>query len=91
MPSELSLSVKAAIKIFAALKTSDEHGEIAIDVFRSIRDEAALLMERQTICDTFDLDPLKFIDGDDKLRKQVERMKVIRKLYYNIFNLYSLH
>ncbi len=67
-------SVKAAIDSFVSLKTAD--GEIAIDVLRSIRDEAELLMERQTIWDTFDSDPLKFYDGDSHLRDQVERVKV---------------
>jgi Fe-S-cluster-containing dehydrogenase component len=74
MPSELTQNVKAAIHNFVSLQTSN--GEVAIDVLRSIRDEAALLMERQTIWDTFDSDPLKFYDDDPQLRNQVERLKV---------------
>jgi len=76
MPSELTLSVKAAINNFLAIKTSDDHGEIAIDILRALRDEAALLMERQTIWDTLDSDPFKCYDGDDLLRREVERVKV---------------
>lgn len=82
MPSDVAISVKAALNNFVSQKTAD--GEIAIDVLRSIRDEAALLMERQTIWDTFDIDPLKFFDGDDDLRKQVERIKVSLKIYGGI-------
>lgn len=82
MPSDVAISVKAALNNFVSQKTAD--GEIAIDVLRSIRDEAALLMERQTIWDTFDIDPLKFFDGDDALRKQVERIKVSLKIYGGI-------
>ena len=74
MPSELTQNVKAAIHNFVSLQSSN--GEVAIDVLRSIRDEAALLMERQTIWDTFDSDPLKFYDDDPQLRNQVERLKV---------------
>ena len=76
MPSELTQSVRTAINNFLTVKTSDDHGEIAIDVLRAIRDEAALLMEKQTIFDTFDSDPMKFYDGDIQLMKQIERMKV---------------
>ncbi len=74
MPSELTQHVKAAIHNFVSLQISN--GEVAIDVLRSIRDEAALLMERQTIWDTFDSDPFKFYDDDPQLRNQVERLKV---------------
>jgi hypothetical protein len=76
MPSELTQSVRTAINNFLSVKTSDDHGEIAIDVLRAIRDEAALLMEKQTIFDTFDSDPMKFYDGDIQLMKQIERIKV---------------
>mmetsp|Transcript_16702 Transcript_16702/g.25022 ORF Transcript_16702/g.25022 Transcript_16702/m.25022 type:complete len:315 (+) Transcript_16702:65-1009(+) len=77
MPSELTQSVRTAINNFLSVKTSDDHGEIAIDVLRAVRDEAALLMERQTIFDTFDSDPMKFYDGDIQLMKQIERIKKI--------------
>lgn len=78
MPSELTKSVKDAISNFVSLKTSDSEGYIAIDVLRSIRDEATLMMEYQTICDTFDSDPLRLFDDDDRgtVRHQVSRLKV---------------
>jgi len=77
MPSELTQSVRSAINSFLSLKTSDDHGEIDIDVLRTIRDEAALLMERQTIFDAFDSDALKFFDGDIQLMHQVEQLKKV--------------
>ena len=78
MPSELTKSVKEAISNFVKVKTSDDEGCIAIDVLRSIRDEATLMMEYQTICDTFDSDPLHLFDDDDQgiVRRQVSRLKV---------------
>lgn len=75
MPSDLTKNVKNAINNFVALRTSDAHGDIAIDVLRAIRDEAALLVEKQAIFDAFDADALKFYDGDDELRRIVERIK----------------
>lgn len=75
MPSDLKQKVKIAINNFVASRTSNDHGDIAIDVLRVIRDEAALLMERQTIVDAFDSDALKFYDGDESLKIQVERIK----------------
>mmetsp|Transcript_5207 Transcript_5207/g.6714 ORF Transcript_5207/g.6714 Transcript_5207/m.6714 type:complete len:311 (+) Transcript_5207:84-1016(+) len=75
MPSELTTSVQAAIENFIQLKTSDDHGHIAIDVLRAIRDESTLLMERQIICDTFDSDPLKLFD-DDPSDENIRRKKV---------------
>lgn len=74
MPSEIAQGVKAAIKNFVALRTAN--GDIEIDVLRTIRDEATLLMERQTIFDAFDCDSLRFYDGDMDLKEQVERLKV---------------
>ena len=78
MPSELTSSVQNAIQNFVNMKTSDDHGYIAIDVLRAIRDEATLMMECQTICETFDSDPLHLYDGDDKniIKSQVARLKV---------------
>jgi hypothetical protein len=86
MPSELTQSVRTAINSFVSLKTSDDHGEIAIDVLRAIRAEADLLMERQTIFDAFDSDTLNFFDGDIQLINQVERLKVINLLDCSILN-----
>jgi hypothetical protein len=75
------------------LKTSDDHGEIAIDVLRAIRAEADLLMERQTIFDAFDSDALNFFDGDIQLINQVERLKVINlfRLFHSKFPKYPLN
>lgn len=80
MPSDLTKNVKNAINNFVALRTSDAHGDIAIDVLRAIRDEASLLVEKQAIFDAFDADALKFYDGDDELRRIVERIKVRAKI-----------
>ena len=93
MPSELTQSVRSAINSFLSLKTSDDHGEIDIDVLRTIRDEAALLMERQTIFDAFDSDALKFFDGDIQLMHQVEQLKVRNPLQLLIskYPAYLLH
>ena len=88
MPSELTRSVKDAISNFVSLKTSDDEGFIAIDVLRSIRDEATLMMEKQTICDTFDSDPLHLFDDDDRgtVRRQVSRLTVSFFRWINFLN-----
>lgn len=77
MPSKLAESVKAAIGAFITQKTSED-SEIPIDILRTIRDEASLLMEKQTICDAFDCNALGFYDDDENsdLKNQVERLKV---------------
>jgi hypothetical protein len=87
MPSDLKQKVKIAINNFVASRTSNDHGDIAIDVLRVVRDEAALLMERQTIVDAFDSDALKFYDGDESLKIQVERIKVCMNAYLIFLNL----
>lgn len=78
MPSELTTSVQTAIQNFVSLKTSEDHGYIASDILRTIRDESILMMEYQTICDTFDLDPLNLYedDEDNLIRSQINRLKV---------------
>ena len=78
MPSELTTSVQNAIQSFISVKTSEDHGYIASDILRTIRDESILMMEYQTICDTFDLDPLNLYedDEDNLIRSQIKRLKV---------------
>lgn len=74
MPSDLVKNVRSAIGNFVKHQTEEE-GHIAIDILRAIKDEAILLMERQTIIDTFDADPLKFVQDDAGLKLQIERLK----------------
>jgi hypothetical protein len=74
MPSELTRNVRSAIGNFVKHQTEEE-GHIAIDVLRAIKDEAILQMEKQVIIDTFDADPLKFIQDDADLKLQIERLK----------------
>jgi hypothetical protein len=92
MPSELTQGVQNAIQSFIQMKTSDDHGHVAIDILRSIRDEATLMMECQNICDTFDSDPLRLYEDDDQnfIRQQVDRLKVrVVVLFTEHFNLKS--
>lgn len=78
MPSELTTSVQKALHTFIKMKSSDDHGYIASDILRTIRDESTLMMECQTICDTFDSDPLHLYEDDDGnyIKSQVVRLKV---------------
>ncbi len=79
MPSELSTSVQKALYTFIKMKSSDEHGGyIASDILRTIRDESIMMMECQTIWDTFDSDPLHLYEDDDGnyIKSQVARLKV---------------
>jgi hypothetical protein len=87
MPSELTKNVQDAISKFIKHQTStssssNNHGPgyVAIDVIRAIKEEATLMMEYQTICDTFDLDPLNFYDDDenDHIRMQVDRIVKVK-------------
>lgn len=66
-------------------QTSDE--DIAQDVYRTIRDEANLLLERESICNVFDSDPFGLMrpdedDNEDDVKEKeknsdmIERVKV---------------
>ena len=74
MPSELTKSVRSAIHAFVSNKAADGEA-LPADVFRLIRDEASLLLERQLICDTLDADPYKICEDDEDVRKQLGRLQ----------------
>jgi len=74
MPSELTKSVRSAIHAFVSSKASDGEA-LPADVLRLIRDEAALLLERQLICDTLDADPYKLCEDDADVRRQFGRLQ----------------
>lgn len=78
MPSELSSAVKNAISDILSKRMNE--GDLAIDVLRSIRDDASLLMERQAILDTLDSDPFELCRDDPSLKKQIERVKNLMKV-----------
>jgi hypothetical protein len=74
MPSDLTKSVRSAIHAFVSSKASDGEA-LPADVLRLIRDEAALLLERQLICDMLDADPYKLCDDGDGVRRQLGRLQ----------------
>ena len=74
MPSGLTKSVRSAIHAFVSNKAADGEA-LPADVLRLIRDEAALLLERQLISDTLDADPYKLCEDDDDVRKQFSRLQ----------------
>ena len=61
------------------------HDDISLDVYRAIRDEAQLLLERQKIVDCLDSDPFGLMKyesaGDDMMSNKatIERVKVNRE------------
>lgn len=46
-------------------KRQSSHADIPQDVYRTIRDEADLLLQRECICDVFDSDPFGLVKPDD--------------------------
>lgn len=54
----LKSAVHAAIANFLHNRLSN-HGDLAADVYRTLRDEAGLLFERQLIFDALDSDPFE--------------------------------
>lgn len=82
--SSLKDAVRTALsQLLEERKTS--HDDISQDVYRAIRDEAQLLLERQKIADCLDSDPFGLMKyesaGDDTVNNKatVERVKVNRK------------
>mmetsp|Transcript_42739 Transcript_42739/g.89651 ORF Transcript_42739/g.89651 Transcript_42739/m.89651 type:complete len:470 (+) Transcript_42739:285-1694(+) len=59
MPTTTTLqsAVKTTLFTFLQQRTSDDVGDIAQDIYRTLRDEASLLLERQLMCDALDTDP----------------------------------
>lgn len=56
LPGNLKVAVQSSIASFLSTRLSS-NGDIAQDVYRALRDEAHLLLERQLISDALDLDP----------------------------------
>ena len=56
--SSLKNAVHSTLANLLSTRLSD-HGDIAADVYRTLRDEAALLLERQFISDALDVDPFE--------------------------------
>ena len=69
----LKHAAKASLASFLSARLSS-NGDIAQDVYRAIRDEAHLLLERQMISDALDSDPFELMrvsstdgsEGDDE-------------------------
>jgi len=57
----LQRAVQTALSSFLQERISEDVGDIAQDVYRAIRDEASLLLERQLICDALDSDPFRLM------------------------------
>ena len=58
--NNLQQSVQSTITTFLENRIT-ANSDIAVDVYRAIRDEAQLLLERQLIFDTFDADPFELM------------------------------
>jgi hypothetical protein len=61
------------------------HDDIAQDIYRTIRDEASLLLERETICDVFSSDPFGLVkpdddDTDDDVKKKEKNSDMIARV-----------
>ena len=72
--NNLQQAVQSTITTFLENRTST-NSDIAVDVYRTIRNEAHLLLERQLILDAFDADPFELMkvstaehDDDDSAR-----------------------
>lgn len=76
MPSQLTQEVRGALSSFVSSRKEDgDH--VAVDILRTVRDEAANMLERQMIWDTFDSDPFKLCEEDVAMRKQIRRAKSV--------------
>lgn len=60
----LKQAVQTILNSFLEQRQSS-HADIAQDVYRTIRDEADLLFQRESICDVFDSDPFGLVKPDD--------------------------
>ena len=58
--NNLQQAVQSTITTFLENRTST-NSDIAVDVYRTIRNEAHLLLERQLILDAFDADPFELM------------------------------
>lgn len=76
MPSQLTQAVRSALSSFVSTRESDGDN-IAADVLRAVRDEAANMLEKQCVWDTFDSDPFKLCEGNAATLKQIRRVKSV--------------
>ena len=60
----LKQAVQTILNSFLEQRQSS-HADIPQDVYRTIRDEADLLLHRESICDVFDSDPFGLVKPDD--------------------------
>jgi len=60
MPANLQKAVQSSLSAFLQQRL-DSDGDIAQDVYRTLRDEANLLLERQLVCDALDTDPFELV------------------------------
>jgi len=74
MPSQLTQAVRTALSSFVSSQESDgDH--VAADILRTVKEEAANMLERQMILDTFDSDPFKLCEDDTAMRNKIRRVK----------------
>lgn len=79
LPNNLKLAVQSSLASFLSTRLTS-NGDIAQDVYRTIRDEAHLLLERQLISDALDSDPFELMkmpspscDDDDDVDEEEEQ------------------
>jgi len=64
MPSVLATQVQRTISTLLDEETSNGKNNIAVDILRSLADQSTLILERQIIWDTIDLDPFQIFDDN---------------------------
>ena len=76
----LKQAVQTILSSFVGQRKSC-HDDIAEDVYRTIRDEANSLLERELICNVFDSDPFGLIKTENKNDDDVEdRLKNVEMI-----------
>lgn len=66
-------------------KRQSSNEDIAQDVYRTIRDEANLLLERESICNVFDSDPFGITrpdedDDEDETKEKEKNADMIKRV-----------
>jgi hypothetical protein len=78
----LRLAVRSSLETFLSTRLSS-NGDIAQDVYRAMRDEAHLLLERQLISDALDSDPFELMrvssGGDGEEEEEVDSSVLLDK------------
>lgn len=74
----LKLAVKSSLASLLSTRLSS-NGDIAQDVYRAMRDEAHLLLERQFIWDALDSDPFELmrVSSDDGAEDEEDKEEVV--------------